>query len=142
MSRKKKLAILLAVIASISFFSLYLITRKFRTVETSKIEKCLKIYKEYRKTQNQSRLSDELRKINLTPLDFQKIIDRLIYYRSRKSAMSQAMTLLKAFRLGCDIKVDKVVSISGLASEPFRLDAEILAVFESRPELIEEAFKG
>jgi hypothetical protein len=52
--------------------------------------------------------------------------------------MDQAMNLLKAFRMGYDIEAASVYEISGLASEPFRLDAEILAVFESKPDLIKK----
>lgn len=113
-----------------------------RHVKTSRIETCLALYKDYRNNENQQKLSNELTKIGLTPLDFQKIIDRLIYYRTKQSSAKQAMGLLKAFRMGYDIKLDNVVSISGMDSEAFRLDAEILAVFEKDPELIEDAFKG
>lgn len=113
-----------------------------RTVETIRMEKCLQIYRQYRLDHDQERLFASLTELTMTPRDFQEIIDRFIYYRSRKSSMSQAMRLLKAFRAGYDIEVSDVFSISGLASEPFMLDAEILAVFESRPELIREAFEG
>ncbi len=113
-----------------------------RVIETARMEKCLHIYREYRKNEDQKLLAAELAGIALTPKDFQEIIDRFIYYRSRKSGMNQAMDLLKAFRAGYDIKAAEVVSISGLGSEPFRLDAEILAVFEDRPDLIKQAFEG
>ncbi len=113
-----------------------------RDVETFRMEKCLQIYREYRKDENQKRLAENLAEISLTPKDFQEIIDRFIYYRSRKSGLAQAMDLLKAFRAGYDIKTAEVVSISGLGSEPFRLDAEILAVFENQPDLIKQAFEG
>ena len=56
--------------------------------------------------------------------------------------MQQGMKLLKAFRMGFNIEVDKVYSISGMENEPFRLDAEILAVFEKNPQLIKDAFEG
>lgn len=113
-----------------------------RNVETARMEKCLQIYREYRKDENQKRLAADLAEISLTPKDFQEIIDRFIYYRSRKSGLNQAMELLKAFRAGYDIKTAEVVSISGLGSEPFRLDAEVLAVFENQPDLIKQAFEG
>ena len=113
-----------------------------RQIETSRMEKCLQFYRDYRQNNDQERLALDLGKIGLTPKHFQEIIDRFIYYRSRKSSMDQAMQLLRAFRDGYNIEVTGVVSISGLASEPFRLDAEILAVFEGRPELIQEAFEG
>jgi len=113
-----------------------------RSVETFRMEKCLHIYREYRKDEDQKRLAESLAAISLTPKDFQEIIDRFIYYRSRKSGLSQAMELLKAFRAGYDIKTAEVVSISGLGSEPFRLDAEVLAVFENQPDLVKQAFEG
>ncbi len=113
-----------------------------RLVETMRMEKCLQLYRDYRHDNDQSRLAASLTEIGLTPRHFQEIIDRFIYYRSRKSSMDQAMQLLRAFRAGYDIEVTGVVSISGLASEPFRLDAEILAVFEGQPELIKHAFEG
>jgi len=113
-----------------------------RSVETSRMEKCLQLYKQYRIDNDQKRLSSALAELSLTPCNFQEIIDRFIYYRSRKSSMKQAMNLLKAFRLGYDIEVEDVFHVSGLASEPFMLDAEILAVFESSPDLIREAFES
>lgn len=139
--------IIKVVIISILLFLGFIVGKRMsffqvRHVKTSRVETCLSLYKDYRNNENQQILSEGLTKIGLTPLDFQKIIDRLIYYRTKKSSVKQAMTLLKAFRMGYDIKLDNVVSISGIGSEPFRLDAEILAVFEKAPELIEDAFKG
>ncbi len=116
--------------------------RTVRTVETQRMIHCLEIYRNYRQHQDQKQLAEDLEKLNLSPLDFQKIIDRFIYYRTRKSSIDQAMMLLGAFRRGIDIQPVEVVEVSGFASEPFRLDAEILAVFESAPELVQEAFEG
>lgn len=113
-----------------------------RVIETTRMEECLNLYRGYRSDPDQSKLAISLASLSLTPKDFQEIIDRFIYYRSRKSSMNQAMQLLEAFRMGLDIKVSEVHSISAFASEPFRLDAEILAVFEVRPDLIEKAFEG
>jgi hypothetical protein len=50
--------------------------------------------------------------------------------------------LLQAFKLGYDFEPVQVVEVSGFASSSFRLDAEIIAVFEQKPELIENAFEG
>ncbi len=113
-----------------------------RPVNSSRMEECLRLYKNYRADTDQEKLAQGLKKISLTPLDFQHIIDRFILYRTQKSAMAQSMRLLKAFRMGFDIQVEKVYSISGMENEPFRLDAEILAVFEKNPQLIKEAFEG
>lgn len=111
-----------------------------RPVDSSRMEECLRLYKDYRQDSDQDKLAAELAKISLKPIDFQHIIDRFILYRTQKSSINQAIRLLQAFRMGFDIKVDKVYSVSGIASEPFRLDAEILSVFESKPELIKDAF--
>ena len=113
-----------------------------RTVETQRMEACLELYRDYRAHSDQEKLASELKRMALNPHDFQEIIDRFIYYRSRKSSMNQAMQLLQAFKMGYDIDAESIYSISGMASEPFRLDAEILAVFESKPELIKKAFEG
>jgi|GEM_PF-803538 len=113
-----------------------------RIVDSSRMEACLEIYSLYREHGDQQKLAADLEALSLSPRDFQEIIDRFIYYRTRKSSMDQAMQLLKAFKMGYDIDAASVYEISGLASEPFRLDAEILAVFESRPELIKKAFEG
>lgn len=113
-----------------------------RPVDSSRMEACLNLYKTYRSDTDQEKLADGLRKISLTPNDFQHIIDKFIYYRTQKSSLNQAMKLLKAFRMGFNIEVEKVYSISGMENEPFRLDAEILAVFEKKPELVKEAFEG
>ena len=113
-----------------------------RNIDPSRMEKCLNLYREYRLNQDQDKLHDGLDEIKLSPVDFQKIIDRFIYYRTRKSSLASAMKLLEAFRRGFNIKPVKVETISGLASEPFLMDAEILTVFEQRPELIQMAFEG
>ncbi len=113
-----------------------------RPVDTARMEECLRLYKNYRNDSNQDKLAAGLAVISLSPADFEHIIDKFIYYRSSKSYQEQAMKLLKAFRMGFDIEVKNVYSISGMESEPFRLDAEILAVFESKPELVKDAFEG
>ncbi len=113
-----------------------------RPVDTSRMEECLRFYKIYRADEDQEKLASNLSTIALTPNDFQHIIDRFILYRTQKSSLEQSMKLLKAFRMGFDIQVEKVYSISGMEAEPFRLDAEILAVFESKPELVKDAFEG
>jgi len=143
-SPKKLLTYLSFILIALAGFAVgrFVVAPQQRIVETSRMEKCLQIYREYRKNENQKQLAEDLALISLTPKDFQEIIDRFIYYRSRKSGMNQAMELLKAFRAGYDIKTAEVVSISGLGSEPFRLDAEILAVFENQPDLIKQAFEG
>lgn len=141
----KKIGSLLVVLltAAAGFWIGVALTRPpARVVETGRMESCLLIYRDYRSHGDQERLAAELEKLALNPRDFQEIIDRFIFYRSRKSSMEQAMQLLKAFKMGVDIDAASVYSISGLASEPFRLDAEILAVFESKPELINKAFEG
>lgn len=113
-----------------------------RTVDPVRMEKCLEFYSAYRKNQDQRQLAANLKTVNLTPEDFQKIIDKFIYYRSKKSSMKQAMDLLKAFRFGFNFKVLKVEPITGMKDEPFRLDAEILAVFEKNAKLVDEAFES
>ncbi|MEW6712741.1 MAG: hypothetical protein AB1403_23190 [Candidatus Riflebacteria bacterium] len=117
-------------------------SRNVRPVETTRMENCLNLYQDYRQNQNQKELALKLATMNLTPEDFQKIIDRFIYYRTRKSSIDQAMKLLQAFRMGYDIEPVEVVEVSGFASESFRLDAEVLAVFEANPDLIRKAFEG
>jgi hypothetical protein len=117
-------------------------TRTVRTVDTQKMELCLQFYRQYRQDNDQKKLAENLKAIDFTPMDFQTVIDRFIYYRTRKSSIDHAFKLLRAFRMGVDIEPIEVVEVSGFASEPFRLDAEILAVFESRPELVQQAFES
>ncbi|OGK06034.1 MAG: hypothetical protein A2W80_14400 [Candidatus Riflebacteria bacterium GWC2_50_8] len=141
----KKIGSLLVILltAAAGFWIGVALTRQpARVVETGRMESCLLIYRDYRSHGDQKLLAAELEKLALNPRDFQEIIDRFIFYRSRKSSMEQAMQLLKAFKMGADIDTASVYSISGLASEPFRLDAEILAVFENKPELVKKAFEG
>ncbi|MGM0599316.1 MAG: hypothetical protein ACQETH_05815 [Candidatus Rifleibacteriota bacterium] len=113
-----------------------------RKIETDRMELCLELYREYRQAQNQQQLAAELEKIGFTPQDFQMIIDRFIYYRTQKSSMDQAFRLMQAFKSGYNVQPARVVKVSGFASDSFKLDAEILAVFENQPDLIEKAFEG
>ncbi len=113
-----------------------------RTIETNRMETCLELYAKYRKDLNQEELAQGLQEISLTPKDFQIIIDKFIYYRSRKSSLKQAMDLLSGFERGFNIKVDKIETITGMDNEPFRLDAEVLSVFQNKPDLIEKAFSS
>ncbi|PKL46283.1 MAG: hypothetical protein CVV42_17040 [Candidatus Riflebacteria bacterium HGW-Riflebacteria-2] len=140
----KKISSLLVVFitAAAGFWLGGVLTRPpARVVDSSRVEACLEIYRCYREHGDQQKLASDLEPLALSPRDFQEIIDRFIYYRTRKSSMDQAMKLLNAFKMGYDIDAASVYEISGMASEPFRLDAEILAVFESRPELIKKAFE-
>lgn len=141
----KKIGSLLIVVftATVGFWLGGVFTRPpARDVDSSRMESCLEIYHNYREHEDQKRLETDLNKLSLSPRDFQEIIDRFIFYRTRKSSMNQAMKLLQAFKMGYDVEAITVYEISGFASEPFRLDAEILAVFESKPELIKKAFEG
>ena len=140
----KKLLVfcLFVVLAILGAYIGFQLAQYRRPVDSSRMEKCLTLYKSYRSDTDQDKLAKELSKISLTPNDFQHIIDKFILYRTQKSSMKQAMKLLKAFRMGFDIEVDRVYSISGMENEPFRLDAEILTVFENKPELVRDAFEG
>lgn len=135
-----------AVILIIGFLGfrlgMHIAGHEYRTVNTDRMTKCLELYRQYRYDLDQASLGVELKKLGLTPRDFQEIIDRFIYYRTRKSSLDQAIKLLNAFRLGYDIQAENVYSVTGMASEPFRLDAEVLAVFEVSPDLIKQAFEG
>lgn len=113
-----------------------------RVIETSRMEKCLELYSKYRKDLDQQGLEEALRAISLTPKDFQIIIDKFIYYRTRKSSLDQAMALLRVFESGFKISVEKVETVSDMEAEPFRLDAEILKLFKNNPNLIEKAFSS
>lgn len=121
---------------------MHLAGHEYRTVDAGRMIRCLELYREYRYDLDQAALVAELEKLGLTPRDFQEIIDRFIYYRTRKSSLDQAIKLLNAFRLGYDIQAENVYSVTGMASEPFRLDAEVLTVFEVSPDLIKQAFEG
>lgn len=137
-----KKILLFFIVAAIGFYSGVMLVRPAsRVVDTNRMETCLEIYKDYRGNPDQKKMVGDLATVSLHPKDFQQIIDRFIYYRTQKSSMNHAMKLLKAFRMGYEIDA-KIFSISGIASESFRLDAEILAVFESNPELIKNAFEG
>lgn len=134
--------IIVIVFIMLGLYLGYRLAQCVRPVNSYRMEECLRLYKAYRADTNQDKLAEGLAKISLTPNDFQHIIDKFILYRTQKSSLDQAMRLLAAFRMGFDIQVEKVYCISGMEPEPFRLDAEILSVFESKPELVKDAFGG
>lgn len=136
------LVLLVSVCLAGFWLGLRISRNNVRKIETERMELCLALYREYRQTQDQQQLAKELEKIGFTPRDFQMIIDRFIYYRTRKSSMNQALRLLEAFKSGYNVQPARVVKVSGFASDSFKLDAEILAVFEKQPDLIEKAFEG
>ena len=140
----KKLLVFLSIpiLVAFGFYIGLELAQLRRPVDSTRMEECLRLYKQYRADTDQEKLAIGLSKISLTPNDFQHIIDKFILYRTQKSSMGQAMRLLKAFRMGYNIEVEKVYSISGMENEPFRLDAEILSVFEKNPQLIKDAFEG
>lgn len=141
----KTSVLLLIFLNLLLIFHLFKYYSNTRSVDTTRMERCLEIYADYRKNQDQDFLTTELEKINLTPKDFQIIIDKFIYYRVRKSSHEQSMKLLKAFKLGLDINIESIEiqpSIPGIPDIPFALDAEILSVFEKNPELLKKAFEG
>lgn len=139
---KKLLLVLIYLIAAgIGFWFGLNKTRPPRKLETQRIEECLAIYINYKKDLDQVKLEKSLEAMALKPKDLEVIIDKFIYYRSNKSGLKQAMKFLELFKKGANLQVDKVETITGMKQEPFRLDAEILAVFETNPKLIEEAFE-
>ena len=99
--------ILVLLIALGSYIGLELAQLR-RPVDSSRMEECLKLYKQYRADTDQDKLAQGLSKISLTPNDFQHIIDKFILYRTRKSSMNQSMKLLKAFRMGFNIEVENM----------------------------------
>lgn len=111
-----------------------------RAVDSRRVEKCLQAYISFRKTGDHSQLTQELQRVPVLQADFEKVIDRFIHYRMSKSSMDQAMRLLEAFKGGHNIKPDRVFSPSDQASFSFQLDAEVLTVFNDRPDLVREAF--
>lgn len=113
-----------------------------RQVDSSRVEKSLAAYITFKKTGDHAKLSKELEQAKVSGAEFEKIIDRFIHYRMSKSSMDQAMKLLAAFKGGYNIYPDKVYSPSGQASFSFQLDAEVLTVFNEKPDLVTLAFGG
>ncbi|HOT26723.1 MAG TPA: hypothetical protein PLU72_00955 [Candidatus Ozemobacteraceae bacterium] len=133
------LAISLAVAGF--FAGMMLFSPRPRTISTMRVEACLEAYISHRHTGDAAKLRSELARLHLKPAEFEKIIDRFIHYRMSKSSLDQAMKLLDAFRSGYRIVPERVESPTD-ASEPFALDAEILTVFRTRPELVKKAFES
>jgi hypothetical protein len=113
-----------------------------RNADTRRVEGCLQAYISLQGDQDNERFQQTLQALHVTPAEFQKIIDRFLHYRIRKSAMEQAMKLLQAFQSGYDIAPQSVSSQSDAEETGFELDAEILTVFQEKPELIQRAFGG
>ena len=133
---KKIKVFVMYVFLALLAFSIGILCHR-RTVDPVRMEKCLEFYSAYRKNQDQRQLAANLNSVNLTSEDLKTTISKDI-----KSSMKQAMDLLKAFRFGFNFKVLKVEPITGMKDEPFRLDAEILAVFEKNAKLVDEAFES
>lgn len=124
-------------------FSGYYFTRpKLRSVDSTRVENCLHVFIEHRKSGDEVRLRKSLDDMKVAPKEFEGIIDRFIHYRMCNSSMNQAFKLLEAFKGGYNITPEKVFSSNADASFSFRLDAEILKVFQEKPELVNEAFGG
>ena len=88
-------------------------------------------------------LLEHLRSNQISPEEFQKVIDRILHYRISQSSLQQAMKLLDAFRAGAEIVPENVVSRSDVGKEAsLTIDVEILTVFRDRPDLIRQAFDG
>jgi len=132
------------VLLIISLYPLFPIeVSKRRTVDSSKVEKCLQVFIQHKKSGDSAWLMQQLKESNIPPAKFEKIIDRFIYYRVRQSALKQAMKLLDAFKAGEKIAPVDVFSKSDeTGGSSFALDAEILTVFREKPELVQEAFGG
>ncbi|NLM16492.1 MAG: hypothetical protein GX221_02105 [Candidatus Riflebacteria bacterium] len=142
---KKELLLAVAITtilsASLAFVlkSLYL---RGNSVNTDRMKKTLELYAQYRQDYDTEKLANSLAEINLTPQDFSIIIDKFIYYRTREAARKEAEALLKHFKLGGEVKTHETTFVSGMENQPFRLDAEILTLFEESPELVKKAFEG
>lgn len=119
-----------------------LFTPKPRTVDSTRVEKCLQAFIQHKKTGDAEYLRKNLEEISIAPAKFEKIIDRFLHYRLRQSSLNQAMKLLEAFKSGYNIVANDIVSKSDEDNSSFSLDAEILTVFKDKPELVQEAFGG
>ena len=125
----------------LSFFvSSWWLRPQARTINSSRVEKCLQAFIQHKKDGNGEALKKQLTEIPIDPPKFEKVIDRFLYYRMRQSSMDQAMKLLEAFKAGYKIKPAEVFSQSDTEPTYFTLDAEILTVFKEKPDLIKEAF--
>ena len=111
-----------------------------RTVDSRRVEGCLVAYHEYQQNQDQKLLAERLQKLETTPQEFQRIIDRFIHYRLSKSSMDQAMRFLKAFEDGYKIRPVGVVEKEPKVALPYDVEAEIIAVFREKPHLVRQAF--
>ena len=114
-----------------------------RIISIKRVEICLEAFTEHRKTGNSRMLLEHLRSNQISPEEFQKVIDRILHYRISQSSLQQAMKLLDAFRAGAEIVPENVVSRSDVGKEAsLTIDVEILTVFRDRPDLIRQAFDG
>lgn len=109
------------------------------TLDTNKVETCLRIYIEYKKSANQDQLLDELRLAGIEPREFEYMIDRIIQLKTSTSAKKHAQELLEVFQnhrlsIASVLQSDVQLPPSGL------LDLEIMSVFNDSPELLREAF--
>lgn len=125
----------------ITFFYRFYFSRV--KVDTTRVEKCLHAYIEYKKHNNESQLVNELSKINITKFEFEQIIDRFIQYRINKSALNQAKKLFSVMKLGDKIYPKEVINSAHSSHKKSlqpSLELEILAVLTYKPELVEKAF--
>lgn len=119
----------------------YLAAPTARRVDTATAIAALAAYKEFRKSGDHDALQRQVAEMGISKHEFEYIIDRFIHYRTSRSALKQSMELLHAFRRGYQIVPSGVDSPDTNATDAFRRDAEVLAVFQDYPDLVTAAFE-
>ncbi|MBI3039419.1 hypothetical protein HYY75_10295 [bacterium] len=113
---------------------------RFVKLEPQRIEGCLLEYIKFRKSKNQDILQQNLEKLGVSKNQFEQIIDRFIYYRMSQSSLDQAKKLLKMFEDRFRFVPTGTIFTAETPSYSFRMDAEVVSVMQTRPELVKEAF--
>ncbi|MBF0543468.1 MAG: hypothetical protein HQM08_03490 [Candidatus Riflebacteria bacterium] len=112
-----------------------------RKIDLSRVESCLTAYSDFQKKHDSNLLEKRLNENGVDKKSFEKIIDRIIYYRLRQSSMQQALELLNAFKAGKRI-VPENCDLAEFPKDFFQLDAEVLELIQSKPDLVKKVFEG
>ncbi|MBF0405871.1 MAG: hypothetical protein HQM10_00850 [Candidatus Riflebacteria bacterium] len=112
-----------------------------KQIDVSRVERCLLAYSEYQSSGDQKLLQKSLDTIPIDMKSFEKVIDRVLYYRLRQSSMDQAFALLEAFKSGRPIIPDGC-ELTDLPKDYFQLDAEVLELFQKKPDFVKSVFKS
>lgn len=107
--------------------------------DTTRVQACLAAYIDWRESRDPERLRQALAAADISPVEFEQTIDRMLFFQTNQASMRQARAILSLYQAG-NLEPGAVAERSDVASVTLRVDAQCVQLMIDRPDLIKRAF--